>query len=105
MEEYGGNIIVEAGLNAENFDAGAAKLENRMKKAAQNVAKAERNLDALNKKLRDLQAAKVPTEEFANLTECVASAEKRLTQLTRRQDEMKAVGTSENSKAWQRVQN
>lgn len=105
MEEYGGNIIVEAGLNAENFDAGAAKLENRMKKAAQNVAKAERNLDALNKKLRDLQAAKVPTEEFANLTESVASAEKRLTQLTRRQDEMKAVGTSENSKAWQRVQN
>lgn len=105
MEEYGGNIIVEAGLNAENFDAGAAKLENRMKKAAQNVAKEERNLDALNKKLRDLQAAKVPTEEFANLTESVASAEKRLTQLTRRQDEMKAVGTSENSKAWQRVQN
>lgn len=105
MEEYGGNIIVEAGLNAENFDAGAAKLENRMKKAAKNVAKAERNLDALNKKLRDLQAAKVPTEEFANLTESVASAEKRLTQLTRRQDEMKAVGTNENSKAWQRVQN
>lgn len=105
MEEYGGNIIVEAGLNAENFDAGAAKLENRMKKAAQNVAKAERNIDNLRKKLERLESAKIPTEEYAQMSASVASAEKRLTQLTRRQDEMKAVGTSENSKAWQRVQN
>lgn len=55
MDEVG-NIVVESTLDSAGFDAGAAKLENRMKKAAQNVDKATRKVEELQRELQRLKA-------------------------------------------------
>lgn len=72
-EEYGGNIIVEAVLNSENFDAGAAKLENRMKRAAQNVDKATKNVEKLEQELKSLNAV-AESEKASRSTGTVTQA-------------------------------
>lgn len=72
-EEYGGNIIVEAVLNSENFEAGAAKLENRMKRAAQNVDKATKNVEKLEQELKSLNAV-AESEKASRSTGTVTQA-------------------------------
>lgn len=104
MNEVSGSIVFETALESDGFDAGAAKLENRARKAAQEIDKTSRKIADLRARLKQLEGAKVPTEEFSRMTAEAERAEQRLARLRDREEELQSSGAGTHTQTWARLQ-
>lgn len=128
-QQADGSIIVDTELDTQKFQAGSAEMHRAVKSLAGTVkslgptfqkalsgsesaastfnAKAaalEDTIAELQEKLRGLENARVPTDDFQWLTTEIEKANSQLNALEDKQAKMRDTGVKTNSQAWKSLQ-
>ncbi len=95
MAGYDGSIRINTGIKTKNAYVQLAALENRIVKTVDKIS-------ALRSKMDVLKDAKVPTQEYQEISVQIEKAEQRLNRLLERQEQMQREG-KDNGVPWQRL--
>lgn len=95
MAQYDGSIRINTKIDSKEASAQLMTLENRIVKTADKIA-------ALRSKMNSIKDAKIPTEEYKEVSAQIQKAETDLNNLLRKQDQMQNEGKN-NGIAWDRL--
>lgn len=95
MPQYDGSIRINTDITTKSAQVQLAALENRMLKTADKVV-------ALRDKMEALKSAKIPTQEFSEISAQIEKAQSKLTSLIAKQDQMKEEGKTAGI-SWERL--
>ena len=95
MAEYDGHIRINTKIDTKNISSQMLRLENQ-------IAKASRKAAYLTQKMREMESAKIPTEEYKNISDAFHRSNAELDKLLQRQKEMVASGKTSGA-AWDSV--
>ncbi len=68
------------------------------------ISQTEEKIRSLKAEMGRMEAAKIPTEEYRELSDLVEKTQMRLDRLLERQEKMAEMGVKENSKSWKSLQ-
>lgn len=97
MAQYDGSVRINTKIDTKGASAQLMSLENRIVKTADKVA-------SLRSKMDSLKNAKVPTQEYAEVQRQIEDTEKKINDLTARQEKFLATGGRESSSTYKRMQ-
>lgn len=95
MSRYDGSIRINTDIRTKNAHVQLAALENRMTKTADKISSLRSKMDAL-------KDAKIPTQEYRDISEQIGKAEQKLNGLLAKQEQMQREG-KDHGVAWQRI--
>lgn len=95
MAQYDGSIRINTKIDSKEASASLMTLENRIVKTADKIA-------SLRSKMDSLKDAKMPTEEYREISDQIAKAELEFNKLLEKQEQMQREG-KDNGVAWNRL--
>ena len=95
MAGYDGSVRIKTDIDSKNASAQLMSLENRIVKTADKVA-------SLRSKMDSLKNAKIPTQEYQEVSAQIEKAEQEFNKLLEKQEQMQREG-KDNGVAWQRL--
>lgn len=95
MAEYDGSIRIKTQIDSKNAAVQLATLENRISKTADKIAGLRSKMDAL-------KDAKIPTQEYQEISAQIEKAEHEFDKLLAKQEQMQNEG-KDNGASWQRL--
>ncbi len=95
MSQYDGSIRINTEISTKNAQVQLSSLENRMVKTADKVASLRSKMDAL-------KDAKIPTQEYSEISAQIEKAEQKFNKLLEKQEQMQREG-KDNGAAWDRL--
>ena len=95
MAQYDGNIRIKTDIDAKNAAVQLTALENRITKTADKIT-------SLRSKMDSLKNAKIPTQEYSEISNQIEKAEQKFNKLLEKQEQMQREG-KDNGVAWQRL--
>ena len=129
MAQADGTIIIDTDINADGMEAGSKEVETAVRNMAKSVenlgtkAKTalnkqvdaftklnaeytaqQKKVDDLKKKVQEYGKQKIPTDEYKEIQNQIAQAEKRLNALLNAQEKFIALGGKENSQRYKSLQ-
>jgi len=99
-----GSLIFDTKIDSSGADRDIARLKVKLEKATKDIARQADLVAKLEQKLKDLNAAEVPTEQYAKLEQAFQRADARFQSLIDRQDKFLATGGSTSSATWKKLQ-
>lgn len=85
MSDYDGSIRIDTKIDTKNVSSQMLHLENQ-------ITKASRKASDLTEKMRKMENAKIPTEDYKDITDALHRATAEFDKLLQRQEEMVARG-------------
>lgn len=85
MPEYDGSIRINTKIDTKNVSSQMLRLENQ-------IAKASRKAADLTQKMREMENAKIQTDEYKNITDALHRSTSEFDKLLQKQEEMVARG-------------
>lgn len=95
MSEYDGSIRINTEIDTKKASSQLLTLQNRIMKAADKVS-------SLRSKMDSLRNAKIPTQEYQEITAQIEKAEQKFNRLLEKQEQMQQEG-KDNGTSWQRL--
>lgn len=95
MAGYDGSVRIKTDIDSKNASAQLMSLENRIVKMADKVA-------SLRSKMDSLKDAKIPTQEYQEVSAQIEKAEQEFNKLLEKQEQMQREG-KDNGVAWDRL--
>lgn len=95
MAEYDGSIRINTEIDTKKASSQLLTLQNRIMKAADKVS-------SLRSKMDSLRNAKIPTQEYQEITAQIEKAEQKFNRLLEKQEQMQREG-KDNGTSWQRL--
>lgn len=95
MAQYDGSIRINTQINTQNASSQLMSLENRIVKTADKIASLRSKMDAL-------KDAKIPTQEYKNISAQIQKAELEFNKLLEKQEQMQREGKN-NGVAWDKL--
>ncbi|MCI7041688.1 MAG: hypothetical protein MR992_06110 [Lachnospiraceae bacterium] len=95
MSEYDGSIRINTEIDTKKASSQLLTLQNRIMKAADKVS-------SLRSKMDSLRNAKIPTQEYQEITAQIEKAEQKFNRLLEKQEQMQREG-KDNGTSWQRL--
>lgn len=96
MGQYDGSVLINTKINTKSAEVQLAQLELRMAKIADKIASLRSKMDAL-------KDAKIPTQEYSEISAQIEKAEQKFNKLLEKQEQMQREG-KDNGVAWKRLQ-
>lgn len=96
MPQYDGSIRINTEIDAKNVTSQMLKITNQIQKAESEVSR-------LRERMKELENAKIPTDEYKEIQKQIESAEKKLAALVERQERFLSTGGKESTSAYQRM--
>ncbi len=78
-----GSVVIDTRLDLKGFEEGTKQASSRILKLNNSIDQTERSIAELKDEMNKMRDADVPTQEYADLTRQIESAEKRFELLTR----------------------
>ena len=85
MSDYDGSIKIDTKIDTKNVSSQMLRLENQ-------ITKASRKASDLTEKMRKMENAKIPTEDYKDITDALHRSTAEFDKLLQRQEEMVARG-------------
>lgn len=95
MAQYDGSIRINTKINSKEASAQLMTLENRIVKTADKIA-------GLRSKMDSLKDAKIPIQEYSEISAQIQKAESEFNKLLEKQEQMQREG-KDNGVAWERL--
>lgn len=95
MSEYDGSIRINTEIDTKKASSQLLTLQNRIIKAADKVS-------SLRSKMDSLRNAKIPTQEYQEISAQIEKAEQKFNRLLEKQEQMQREG-KDNGTSWQRL--
>lgn len=95
MAQYDGSIRINTQINTKNAEISLSTLENRIVKTSDKIASLRSKMDAM-------KDAKIPTEQYKEITSDISKAEQELSKLLEKQIQMEREG-KDSGVAWDRI--
>lgn len=95
MAQYDGSIRINTQINTKQAQVNLTTLENRIVKTSDKIA-------SLRSKMDSLKDAKIPTQEYSEITTQIQKAEMEFNKLLEKQEQMQREG-KDNGVAWDRL--
>lgn len=95
MSEYDGSIRINTEIDTKKASSQILTLQNRIIKAADKVS-------SLRSKMDSLRNAKIPTQEYQEISAQIEKAEQKFNKLLEKQEQMQREG-KDNGASWQRL--
>ena len=95
MSGYDGRIRIKTEIDAKSANVQLSALENKIVKTTDKIA-------SLRSKMDSLRDAKIPTQEYSEISAQIEKAEQKLNNLLEKQEQMQREG-KDNGVAWQRL--
>lgn len=92
MSDYDGSIKIDTKIDTKNVSSQMLRLENQISKAA-------RKASELTEKMRQMENAKIPTEDYKDISDALHKSTAEFDKLLQRQQEMIARGKTSGA-AW-----
>lgn len=92
MAQYDGTIRINTNIRIKEAQIQLASLENSMKKTADKITELRSKMDAL-------KDAKIPTQEYKDISEQIAKATAEFDRLLEKQEQMQRTG-KDHGAAW-----
>ena len=93
MADYDGSIKIDTKIDTKNVSSQMLRLENQ-------ITKASRKASDLTDKMRQMENAKIPTEDYKDITDALHRSTAEFDKLLQRQEEMVARGKTSGA-AWE----
>lgn len=93
--QYDGAVYIKTDIDTKSANVQLASLENRMAKTADKIA-------SLRSKMDSLKDAKIPTQEYTEISNQIEKAEQKFNKLLEKQEQMQREG-KDNGVAWERL--
>ena len=93
MSDYDGSIKIDTKIDTKNVSSQMLRLENQ-------ITKASRKASDLTDKMRQMENAKIPTEDYKDITDALHRSTAEFDKLLQRQEEMVARGKTSGA-AWE----
>lgn len=97
MAGYDGEIRINTKIDLAQAQQDLLKLQNQMNKTAQKI-------ETLSKKMKEMETAKVPTEEYKEVQSHIISTRDKLGTLNEKMEKYIALGKNTNSNAFKSMQ-
>lgn len=97
MAQYDGAIRINTKIDSKEASSQLMTLENRIVKTADKIA-------SLRSKMDSLKDAKIPTEEYKEISVQIEKATQKIDELRARQEKILETGGKESSSAYKRIQ-
>lgn len=95
MADYDGSIRINTKIDSKEASTQLMTLQNRITKTADKIASLKSKMDAL-------KVAKIPTQEYKEVSDQIAKAEAEFNKLLEKQEQMQREG-KDNGAAWDRL--
>ena len=95
MAQYDGSIRINTKIDTKNASSQLMSLENRIVKTADKIT-------SLRSKMDSLKNAKIPTQEYSEISAQIQKAEVQFNKLLEKQEQMQRDG-KDNGVAWERL--
>lgn len=95
MAQYDGSIRINTQINTKQAQINLTTLENRIVKTSDKIA-------SLRSKMDSLKDAKIPTQEYSEITAQIQKSESEFNKLLEKQEQMQREG-KDNGVAWDRL--
>ena len=95
MAQYDGSIRIKTEIESKKAAAELISLQNRITKTADKIA-------SLRSKMNSLKDAKIPTQEYQEISAQIEKAEQKFNKLLEKQEQMQREG-KDNGVGWQRL--
>lgn len=92
MAQYDGSVRINTNIRVKEAEVQLEALENRMRKTADRITSLRSKMDALKN-------AKIPTQEYKDISEQIAKATAEFNRLLEKQEQMKRTG-KDHGAAW-----
>ena len=96
MGQYDGAVLINTKIDTKSAIVRLAELQNRMSKTADKIA-------SLRSKMDSLKDAKIPTQEYSEISAQIEKAEQKFNKLLEKQEQMQREGKNSGAQ-WQRLQ-
>lgn len=95
MGQYDGTVLINTKINTKSANIQLEELRIRMTKTADKIA-------SLRSKIDSLKDAKIPTQEYSEISNQIEKAEQKFNKLLEKQEQMQREG-KDNGVAWERL--
>lgn len=97
MSDYDGSIKIDTKIDTKNVSSQMLRLENQ-------ITKASKKASDLTEKMRKMENAKIPTDEFAEVQKFINDTTKKMDGLNERMEKFIAIGGKTDSRAFKSMQ-
>lgn len=99
-----GTLRFDTRIDDSGFVEGIKKLSSKQIKLQNEIKKTQMEMTKLEQAIKQMESAKVPTEEYKAIQAQIAEAQKKLNGYLETEQRMKDTGVSTQSRAWQNLQ-
>jgi len=99
-----GTLRFDTRIDDSGFVEGIKKLSSKQIKLQNEIKKTQMEMTKLEQAIKQMESAKVPTEEYKAIQAQIAEAQKKLNGYLETEQRMKDTGVNTQSRAWQNLQ-
>ena len=99
-----GTLKFDTKVDDSGYVEGVQKMSSKQIKLTNDIKKTQAEMNKLEKSMKDMQNAKVPTQEYQDIQKQISQAESQLNKYLAAEERMKATGAKLNTQGWKNLQ-